>query len=236
MEILLAFVIMTAVVLAARNLILKHSWVLYSFAILLSVSYLYQRFFGTFNHSLQAVLTYTQRGLLAIAMFSIVMLIGVLDEASPLKRWLGPTRAQLSITACLLILGHACGYMISYLQSLAFSTAIFKANVMISLAVSMALLLLMLLLGITSNASIRQALSPLLWKKIQRFSYVFYGLIYIHLILMILPSVQKGHLSGIFSLAFYSVIFSVYFVLRAQRALKSRKVFSEKKILGKPAR
>ena len=57
----------------------------------------------------------------------------------------------------------------------------------------------------------------------QKGAYVFYGLIYIHVLAMLLPSAMNGGSAAVQSIAVYTAVFVVYAVARVTRAVMDRK-------------
>lgn len=57
-----------------------------------------------------------QKCLVPLALFIVVMYIGVLPRTSKVALWLRPIRAELSIVAWILTLGHVVVYLQSYLS------------------------------------------------------------------------------------------------------------------------
>ena len=69
---------------------------------------------------------------LATALFAVVMYIGVFARDSRVATYLRPIRAELSIMAWLLSLGHMAIYLSSYAANL--STGLPQTNVAVALA------------------------------------------------------------------------------------------------------
>ena len=60
------------------------------------------------------------------------------------------------------------------------------------------------------------------WKKIQRFAYVFYGLIYLHIMLIMVPVAKTGNAQYILNVLIYSLVFLIYAVIRINKALNKK--------------
>lgn len=58
---------------------------------------------------------------------------------------------------------------------------------------------------------------------VQKWAYGFFGLIYVHLALMLMPAAAHGGLSAQESLAVYTAVFGVYAVARTSRAFADRR-------------
>ena len=65
-------------------------------------------------------------------------------------------------------------------------------NVLGALVVALALLVLLLVLGVTSFGFVERRMRTESWKRLQRWAYVFFGLVYVHLMLMLAPAASRG--------------------------------------------
>lgn len=163
-----------------------------------------------------------QKCMLPLALFVVVMYIGVFPSNSKPYHWLKPIRAELSIIACILALGHMVVYLQSYLPRI-LSGGSFGTNVMASFVISLVLFFLLLILGITSFQAVKTRMSVETWKKIQKWAYVFFFLVYVHMVLMLLPSALNGGIASVVTVGVYSIVFGVYAVLRGVRAVSDKK-------------
>lgn len=136
-----------------------------------------------------------------------------------------PVRAELSLAACLLAVGHMAAYLGAYASMLVSGSA--KGNVVMAFVVAMALLVLLLILGVTSINRVKRAMLSERWAALQRWAYVFFGLVYVHLALMLAPAAFRGGQSAQESLAVYTAVFGVYAVARLARAYVDRCEVSE---------
>lgn len=64
------------------------------------------------------------------------------------------------------------------------------------------------------------------WKRVQLLAYPFWGLVYVHLLLMLLPLAVRDGAPAQLAVAVYSVVFLGYAVLRVRRALVDRRSVS----------
>ena len=87
---------------------------------------------------------------------------------------------------------------------------------------ALVLLVLLVVLGVTSFAFVKRQMSTASWKKVQKLAYPFFGLVYVHLLLMLLPSALHGGLAAQASVVVYSVVFVGYALCRVGRALVDR--------------
>ncbi len=220
MDFLLVFVCAVAAAFALRNPIKKAPVAFYILAVAVSVLFIAAEFFPMPRAVWSALFLLVQKCMLALALFAVVMFIGVLSRDSRAGRWLRPIRAELSIIAWILSLGHMAVYLASYLPRLG---GVNKGAVMISFVVALVLFALLLVLGITSLNAVKKRMKKDTWKRVQMLAYPFFGLVYLHLMLMLLPPALHGGAAAQVSVAVYSVLFAAYALLRVRRAMIDRK-------------
>ena len=204
-----------------RRPIAAHPGLLYGFALVVDGAYLAADFFGAPYWLWAPLFVLVQKCLLALALFTVVMYIGCFSRASRVSFWLRPVRAELSIAACLLAAGHMAAYLGTYVSQLAMGSA--RANVAVAFAVALGLLVLLLVLGVTSLHVVKRRMSAERWRRVQAWAYPFFGLVYVHLALMLAPAAAGGGASAQESLAVYTAVFGVYAVARVARALADRR-------------
>jgi DMSO/TMAO reductase YedYZ heme-binding membrane subunit len=163
-----------------------------------------------------------RRGYIALSLFTLVMFIGVFNENSPIRRALNPVRAEYSIIAAILIVGHFVPYLTGYLQQL-ISPFPLRDSIAVSLTLSCALLLLLTVLTVTSFNVVKQHMPSRDWKRLQRLSYLFFLLAYAHLSGFLLPAALQGSPIALTSIVIYSLIFVSYAILRVRRSFKMHK-------------
>ena len=227
------FIIAAAVaVLAAfvfTKAIKKAPFVLYAIAVGADLLYAYGLFNGIGSGFWATFLPLMQRCTLAMAFMTIVMFVGVLRDGSPIKARLMPIRRQLSIAGCLLAFCHVIYYAYVYvmqIQSALGATAarpVFTVNLFVALGISVLITTLLVILMVTSFKFVKARMHAATWKKIQRFSYVFYALICVHLMTILIPPALAGKDAAIECVAVYSIVFSIYAILRIRRYLIDRK-------------
>lgn len=157
-------------------------------------------------------------GALGTALFIFVMYAGAMPNGHPLMKKVMPIRGELSIFACLLTLGHNLSYGKNYLTP----GYLFSGPVSATKAaawVSVVSILLMLVLTVTSFKAVRRRFQPKKWKALQRWAYLFYALVYVHVLLMSIPSMLKGRTSYTINLLVYSLVYLSYAVCRIQKAV-----------------
>jgi DMSO/TMAO reductase YedYZ heme-binding membrane subunit len=158
---------------------------------------------------------------LAMGLFCIVMFTGVLKDGSGLRRVLVPIRAELSIIASILCVGHIVVYGRSYLEQLLSLSAAMPGERILATLIAFVLVLLLLPLTITSFKFVRSKMSPATWKRLQLLSYPFFVLIFAHVFFFLLPPALAGGSSAFISLIFYLAVAVTYLILRVRLYLQA---------------
>ena len=92
---------------------------------------------------------------------------------------------------------------------------------------SIILIVIMVPLFIMSFPAIRKKMNPKKWKKIQRMAYLYYGLLYVHIMVLMIPGTVHGYVEYAVNITVYSIVFATYAVLR----LRKTKINEGKKLL-----
>lgn len=179
------------------------------------------------------------KGALTGAFFTLVMFAGVFPQGSFGAKTFMPVRAQLSIIGSIFALSHGLSlgkpYFLKLLSGMIGSgKAEFDFVMILSLVIAASLMLIMLPLFITSFKVIRKKMNPKRWKNLQRFAYLFYALMYLHILVFEIPKAMRG-LSGYAVNVFaYSLVFISYLFCRILRSVyKNRKeVMAKMQIIG----
>lgn len=166
------------------------------------------------------VINIFSRSAVSTAMFTIVMYTGALDKKMNMTKKLFSIRGELSIIACILTLGHNILYGISIFPTLFTNPSSFALPRLIAAILSVTMICMMIPLMITSFKCVRKKIPFKKWKAVQRMAYVFYGLIYVHVMCLYLPKIQKGKY---YEILIYSCIFILYYILRIHRFIKDKK-------------
>ena len=174
-----------------------------------------------FSRDLPAPVTFVldlfRRGALACALWCIVMWTGAFPNGSWLIKRLMPVRGELSILAAMLTLGHNIGYGRTYFVRFFTNASALPANQFAACIITLILLIIMIPLTILSFPTIRKRMKAKKWKQIQRFAYLFYALLYLHILLLFLPLAQNGRTSYYFSVIVYTAIFLGYAICRIRK-------------------
>ncbi len=165
----------------------------------------------------QNVIALFTKGILAAAFWAVVMWTGALPNQSELRKKLLPQRGQLSIFAAILTLGHAVGLGISM-----FPRWLKKADAL-NLTVCIVLMLIMLPLTVISVQKIRRKMKAKTWKSVQRWAYLFYVLIPVHVIALNLAKAQRGNPEARVNLIIYLAVFLGYAICRVHKWYLAKK-------------
>lgn len=218
----LVLVCTVAACFALRNPLKRWPVPFYVLAVAVDVLFAAGLAFGMPRDVWAAFFLLVQKCTLPLALFVVVMYIGVLPRESRAFQWLKPVRAELSIVAWLLSLGHMAVYLESYLPRI-LAGGPFDGNVVAAFALAVVLLALLVVLGVTSFNFAKKRMRAETWKKVQRLAYPFFMLVYVHLLLMLAPAALRGGIAAQMSVAVYSAVFLAYAALRLARAARDRK-------------
>ncbi len=172
------------------------------------------------------------RGSFATALWCVVMWTGALPNGSKLmKAWM-PVRGELSIFAAILTLGHNIGFGRTYFVRLFTDPGGMPAGQAAAGIMTIVMLLIMIPLTVLSFPFVRRKMQPKRWKQIQRTAYLFYALIYLHIMTLFLPFAQAGKSGYFLSILLYSCVFLGYAVCRVRKYLVSRKRVQRSPVLN----
>ena len=215
MRFLIAAAIALVTAFALTQPLKKAPLVFYGIALAMDALYAWCIATGTVAGSWALFVTFMRQCTLAMAFLAIVMFTGVLSNGSAVKAKLVSIRRQLSIIGCILAMAHVVNYINSYVASVFVVTH--RTFVLMSLTVSIAVTLLMVVLMVTSFTFVRSRMKPETWKQIQKLSYLFWGLIYVHMLFILKTPLFAGASTAMLSVAVYTVLFGTYFALRWRR-------------------
>ena len=159
-----------------------------------------------------------RRGVLAGALFLWVMYAIVLPQKSRLQRVMMTLRAQIAIAASILTLSHNIAYGQHYFVLLFTNAGKLKSYELIAACFSLAMILLLLPLTVTSFQVVRRKMNAKRWKQLQRLSYLFYGLLYLHICFIYTGGLRKGKSEYLVQFALYTLLYGIYLMLRLTKA------------------
>ncbi|WP_042277197.1 ferric reductase-like transmembrane domain-containing protein [[Clostridium] dakarense] len=168
-----------------------------------------QGFIGEFEKA-------SMKGNFSIAFFLIVMFAGALNPKWKITKKLLSIRAESAILGSIFILPHAIMYLVRFIVKLLNHKPITTLYV-IYLIVGLIAFIIMIPLFVTSLKKFRAKMKFADWKKIQRWAYPFYLLVYVHIVLAIFNDKEID----ILKLSIYTVLFGGYFILKLIKNSKS---------------
>lgn len=223
MHLLIALIAAVLFTFIFRIPLKKMPWLFYILAIVADIVFTSHILFQVAPTLARALFPYMQRCLFAFGLFAIVMFIGVLPEGSKLRRMLMPIRAELSIVAAILTIGHVINYLNSYLAQIFSPTAVISTNLVFSFLVSAILIILLALLTITSFNVVRRKMHAASWKKLQKLAYPFFILTYVHLVLILFPTATAMNQKPLISVGIYTILMLAYIILRVRKSALDKK-------------
>lgn len=161
------------------------------------------------------------RGTLAGTLFILVMVASVCPF-NPMRAMLLRTRGEMAIIASLFTLIHNIAYGKKYFVALFIKPSSISLPVIIATILSLIMILLLIPLTVTSFMTVRKKMNAKKWKSLQKLSYIFYGLLLVHIMVIFSVSIFKGYLENLFDLGVYIVIYIVYLFFRGRKIKKHR--------------
>lgn len=162
-------------------------------------------------------------GTLPAALFAIVMYAAVLPRKSRIFRCVMSSRGEIAILASLLGLTHMVYYGHLLGQKAGKTSGGMSGRDLAIKVTALLLLLLLVPLTVTSLKKIRRKMNGKRWKKLQRWSYLFYGLLYLHVAASVYPKAVSGNTESLADLSCYTAVFGIYAVLRVEKMLEKKK-------------
>lgn len=219
MLLIISLIIVSLFIYFLKDMLKKNPTVFYIGAAVISIAVFALGFVDFPIWVKQNILGIFAKGSIGTAMFIFVMYAGALPKGSKFIAPLMRIRGELSITAAILVLCHNATYGMTYFKMLFTAPAALGTTQLIAAVVSAILIVLMLVLTVTSFPSVRKKMQPKKWKQLQRSAYVFYGLMYVHIMLINVPLARNGAASYVINVVVYSVVFVVYAAMRINKYL-----------------
>lgn len=167
MRLLITLVVVAVLSWALARPLCSHSMLFYLAAVALAGAGAYLTIAPPAVLPLREVAFVVQKGYVAFALFAVVMMMGVLDKRSAVRRRLQPVRAQLSLLGTILIAGHIGFYAVVYLEILG-SVGASNPFAVAGFTSAVALVVLLVPLAVTSIDVVRRRLGAMPWKRLQR--------------------------------------------------------------------
>lgn len=161
------------------------------------------------------------RGYISIAFFILVMFAGALNTKWEITRKLQSIRAELAIMASIFIIPHSIIYFVRFIilkLPKMFSTGVIPKLYIAYILVGIIAFIIMIPLFITSFKKIRSKMQSGHWRKLQKRAYIFYFLVYVHILIIMLNEKEIDLLK----LSTYTIIFGAYTILKLIKSKNNR--------------
>ena len=231
---IISLIIVALFIYFLKDSLKKYANIFYIGAAVISIAVFLLEFLPMHLFVKNNILGIFAKGSLGTAMFVAVMYAGALPKGSKLIAPLMKIRGELSITAAILVLCHNFTYGMTYFRMLFTKTSLLSATQLAAAVISLVLIAIMLVLTVTSFPSVRKKMQAKKWKQLQRTAYVFYGLMYVHIMLINIPYARLGLGMYIANVVIYSIVFLGYAAMRIAKAVSVKAARAGKAYGKKP--
>lgn len=234
MLLIISLIIVSLFIYFLKDSLKKHAGIYYIGAAVISIAVFLIGFLPMPLFLKNNILGIFAKGSLGTAMFIAVMYAGALPKGSKLIAPLMKIRGELSITAAILVLCHNFTYGITYFKMLFIKPEALSATQFTAAIISLVLIIIMIVLTVTSFQAVRKKMKAKKWKQLQRTAYVFYGLMYVHIMLINIPYARLGLGTYIANVVIYSIVFLGYAAMRIAKAVSAKATRAGKTYGKKP--
>ncbi len=234
MLLIISLIIVSLFIYFLKDSLKKHAGIYYIGAAVISIAVFLIGFLPMPLFLKNNILGIFAKGSLGTAMFVAVMYAGALPKGSKLIAQLMKIRGELSITAAILVLCHNFTYGITYFKMLFIKPEALSATQFTAAIISLVLIIIMIVLTVTSFQAVRKKMKAKKWKQLQRTAYVFYGLMYVHIMLINIPYARLGLGTYIANVVIYSIVFLGYAAMRIAKAVSVKATRAGKTYGKKP--
>lgn len=234
MLLIISLIIVSLFIYFLKDSLKKHAGIYYIGAAVISIAVFLIGFLPMSLFLKNNILGIFAKGSLGTAMFVAVMYAGALPKGSKLIAPLMKIRGELSITAAILVLCHNFTYGITYFKMLFIKPEALPATQLTAAIISLVLIIIMIVLTVTSFQAVRKKMKAKKWKQLQRTAYVFYGLMYVHIMLINIPYARLGLGTYIANVVIYSIVFLGYAAMRIAKAVSAKATRAGKTYGKKP--
>ena len=224
MLLIISLLIVSIFIYFLKDSLKKHSYAYYIGAAVISVVVYIISLYTQSLFVKNVVLGIFTKGSIGTAMFVVVMYTGALPKGNRLIPPLMKIRGELSIMAAILVLCHNFTYGRTYFRMLFTRTAALSVTQRVAAVISLILILIMIVLTVISFPVIRRKMPAKKWKQLQRTAYVFYGLMYVHIMLINIPYARLGNVMYVINVIIYSIVFLGYAAMRITKAFRTKAV------------
>jgi len=219
MLLIISLIIVALFIYFLKDSLKKYANIFYIGAAVISIAVFLLEFLPMHLFVKNNILGIFAKGSLGTAMFVVVMYTGALPNGNKLIAPLMKIRGELSITAAILVLCHNFTYGMTYFRMLFTKTSLLSATQLAAAVISLVLIAIMIVLTVTSFPSVRKKMQAKKWKQLQRTAYVFYGLMYVHIMLINIPYARLGLGMYVANVVIYSIVFLGYAAMRISKAI-----------------
>lgn len=219
MLLIISLIIVALFIYFLKDSLKKYANIFYIGAAVISIAVILLEFLPMHLFVKNNILGIFAKGSLGTAMFVVVMYTGALPKGNKLIAPLMKIRGELSITAAILVLCHNFTYGMAYFRMLFTKTSLLSATQIAAAVISLVLIAIMIVLTVTSFPSVRKKMQAKKWKQLQRTAYVFYGLMYVHIMLINIPYARLGLGMYVANVVIYSIVFLGYAAMRISKAV-----------------
>uniref|UniRef100_UPI0040285572 FMN-binding protein n=1 Tax=Lachnospira eligens TaxID=39485 RepID=UPI0040285572 len=234
MLLIISLIIVALFIYFLKDSLKKYANIFYIGAAVISIAVFLLEFLPMHLFVKNNILGIFAKGSLGTAMFVVVMYTGALPKGNKLIAPLMKIRGELSITAAILVLCHNFTYGMTYFRMLFTKTSLLSATQLAAAVISLVLIAIMIVLTVTSFPSVRKKMQAKKWKQLQRTAYVFYGLMYVHIMLINIPYARLGLGMYIANVVIYSIVFLGYAAMRIAKAVSVKAARAGKTYGKKP--
>ena len=234
MLLIISLIIVALFIYFLKGSLKKHAGIYYIGAAVISIAVFLIGFLPMPLFLKNNILGIFAKGSLGTAMFVAVMYAGALPKGNKLIAPLMKIRGELSITAAILVLCHNFTYGITYFKMLFIKPEALSATQLTAAIISLVLIIIMIVLTVTSFQAVRKKMQAKKWKQLQRTAYVFYGLMYVHIMLINIPYARLGLGMYIANVVIYSIVFLGYAAMRIAKAVSVKAARAGKTYGKKP--
>lgn len=234
MLLVISLIIVSLFIYFLKDSLKKHAGIYYIGAAVISIAVFLIGFLPMPLFLKNNILGIFAKGSLGTAMFVAVMYAGALPKGSKLIAPLMKIRGELSITAAILVLCHNFTYGMTYFKMLFIKPEALSATQLTAAIISLVLIIIMIVLTVTSFQAVRKKMKAKKWKQLQRTAYVFYGLMYVHIMLINIPYARLGLGTYIANVVIYSIVFLGYAAMRIAKVVSVKAARAGKTYGKKP--
>ncbi len=216
MDLIIALVAAAVLAACLRPLLMRHASIAYVAVVAVDLLFLSGALGSVLPDLQRELLPFLRKGLLPYALFALVMYLGVLPEASRVRRLLMPVRGQLSLVAALLAACHVGSYAPVYLGVALKGFGSAEATTIASLCLAAVVLCLLIVLSVTSLVTVRHHMAGNAWRTVQKLAYPFFALATLHAVVLLLPA-SATRPNAALSVSIYVGLLSCYAILRIAR-------------------